>query len=213
MDGGAWRATVHGVAKSWTRLSDFHLLAHLRSWGLGFQHTFSGDAADSLTDVFVWIPCQTYAETSSILVQVICLGKDPRKAVEGERAVKSDLMSWLSLWATESQSFWNSPRDLGNILWNIFPGVGEWGVYSSNEGHSDSRNPWHAPVSEGAKEAPTGYSQQEDVGGLSCLGTGSRSSHACMLSCFSHVCIVRTKVHIVKAVVFPVVSTAVRAVL
>ena len=23
MDGGAWRATVHRVAKSWTRLSDF----------------------------------------------------------------------------------------------------------------------------------------------------------------------------------------------
>ena len=23
MDGGAWRTTVHGVAKSWTRLSDF----------------------------------------------------------------------------------------------------------------------------------------------------------------------------------------------
>ena len=23
MDGGAWRATVHGVVKSWTRLSDF----------------------------------------------------------------------------------------------------------------------------------------------------------------------------------------------
>ena len=23
MDGGAWRAIVHGVAKSWTRLSDF----------------------------------------------------------------------------------------------------------------------------------------------------------------------------------------------
>ena len=25
MDGGAWLATVHGVAKSWTRLSDFTL--------------------------------------------------------------------------------------------------------------------------------------------------------------------------------------------
>ena len=25
MDRGSWRATVHGVAKSWTRLSDFHL--------------------------------------------------------------------------------------------------------------------------------------------------------------------------------------------
>ena len=24
MDKGAWRATVHGVTKSWTRLSDFH---------------------------------------------------------------------------------------------------------------------------------------------------------------------------------------------
>ena len=46
---------------------------------------------------------------------------------------------------------------------------------------------------------------QEDVGGLTCLGTGSRGSHACMLSCFSRVCIVWTKVHIVKAVVFPVV--------
>ena len=26
MDGGAWWATVHGVAKSWTRLSDFTFL-------------------------------------------------------------------------------------------------------------------------------------------------------------------------------------------
>ena len=29
MDRGAWRATVHGVAKSWTRQSDFHLQAVL----------------------------------------------------------------------------------------------------------------------------------------------------------------------------------------
>ena len=27
MDGGTWQATVHGVAKSWTQLSDFHLLS------------------------------------------------------------------------------------------------------------------------------------------------------------------------------------------
>ena len=34
MDGGAWQATVHGVAKSWTRLRDFtymKLVLHLRS--------------------------------------------------------------------------------------------------------------------------------------------------------------------------------------
>ena len=28
MDGGAWRATVHGVAKSGTRLSDYTLTFH-----------------------------------------------------------------------------------------------------------------------------------------------------------------------------------------
>ena len=28
MDGGAWKAAVHGVVKSWTRLSDFTLTFH-----------------------------------------------------------------------------------------------------------------------------------------------------------------------------------------
>ena len=28
MDGGAWWAVVHGVAKSWTRLSDFTFIFH-----------------------------------------------------------------------------------------------------------------------------------------------------------------------------------------
>ena len=28
MDGGAWRATVHGVTKSRTQLSDFHFLSN-----------------------------------------------------------------------------------------------------------------------------------------------------------------------------------------
>ena len=30
MDGGAWQATVHAVAKSWTRLSDFTFTFHVR---------------------------------------------------------------------------------------------------------------------------------------------------------------------------------------
>ena len=29
MDGGAWYAAVHGVAKSWTRLSDFPFTFHV----------------------------------------------------------------------------------------------------------------------------------------------------------------------------------------
>ena len=28
MDGGAWKAAVHGVAKSWTRMSDFTFTFH-----------------------------------------------------------------------------------------------------------------------------------------------------------------------------------------
>ena len=31
MDGGAWWAAVHGVVKSWTRLSDFTFTVHLHA--------------------------------------------------------------------------------------------------------------------------------------------------------------------------------------
>ena len=31
MDGGAWLAAVHGVAKSWTRLSDFTFTLHFHA--------------------------------------------------------------------------------------------------------------------------------------------------------------------------------------
>ena len=34
MDRGAWQATVHGVAKSWTQLSDFHSLTGTMGRGL-----------------------------------------------------------------------------------------------------------------------------------------------------------------------------------
>ena len=37
MDRGAWQATVHGIAKSQTLLSDqhFHLLSNIRNWNKG----------------------------------------------------------------------------------------------------------------------------------------------------------------------------------
>ena len=31
MDGGAWKAAVHGVAKSWTRLSNFTFTFHFHA--------------------------------------------------------------------------------------------------------------------------------------------------------------------------------------
>ena len=33
MDGGTWKAAVHGVAKSWTRLSDFTFTFHFHALG------------------------------------------------------------------------------------------------------------------------------------------------------------------------------------
>ena len=33
MDGGAWWAAVHGVARSWTRLSDFAFTFHFHALG------------------------------------------------------------------------------------------------------------------------------------------------------------------------------------
>ena len=35
MDSGAWQATVHGVAKSWTRLSDFIFFLSIVPFGEG----------------------------------------------------------------------------------------------------------------------------------------------------------------------------------
>ena len=32
MDGGAWRAAVHGVTEGWTRLSDFTFMHWRRKW-------------------------------------------------------------------------------------------------------------------------------------------------------------------------------------
>ena len=48
MDRGTWRATVHGVAKSWTRLND---------WGLTPTYTlvFSPSEADLISEVLSWL--------------------------------------------------------------------------------------------------------------------------------------------------------------
>ena len=39
MDGGAWWAPVHGVAKSWTRLSDFTFTFHFHALEKGMATT------------------------------------------------------------------------------------------------------------------------------------------------------------------------------
>ena len=43
MDGGAWWATVHGVAKSWTQLSDFTSSSLLHTTGRVQAHGLHGE--------------------------------------------------------------------------------------------------------------------------------------------------------------------------
>ena len=39
MDGGAWKAEVHGVAEGWTRLSDFTFTFYFMHWRRKWQPT------------------------------------------------------------------------------------------------------------------------------------------------------------------------------
>ena len=66
MEGGAWWAAVHGVAKSWTRLSDFtslHFIVLLiccwvqLSYILLFFFFFT---SVDISDIFLWFPCDTF---------------------------------------------------------------------------------------------------------------------------------------------------------
>ena len=41
MDRGAWRATVHGIRESQTRLSDVHFQAFYRNIALNITHTYN----------------------------------------------------------------------------------------------------------------------------------------------------------------------------
>ena len=43
VDGGAWWAAVHGVAKSWTQLSDFIFTFHFHSSRLNFYQNVRND--------------------------------------------------------------------------------------------------------------------------------------------------------------------------
>ena len=43
MDREVWRAAVHGVVKSWTQLSDFHLLTYLLGEEISLSRTSLGE--------------------------------------------------------------------------------------------------------------------------------------------------------------------------
>ena len=54
MDGGAWWAAVHEVAKSWTRLSDFTLTFHFSCIGEGNGNPLQCSCLENPRDGGAW---------------------------------------------------------------------------------------------------------------------------------------------------------------
>ena len=64
MDEGAWQATVHGVAKSWKRLSDFTFL--------GFPHSSVGKETEQRNFKRDSIPGRELRSSQPVVVTTFC---------------------------------------------------------------------------------------------------------------------------------------------
>ena len=69
MDGGAWQAAVHGVAKSRTRLSDFNFIFHFMYWRRKWQPTpvfLPGESQGRQS----LVGCSPWGRTQSVTTEV-----------------------------------------------------------------------------------------------------------------------------------------------
>ena len=89
MDGGVWWAAVHGVAKSWTRLSDFTFPFHF--------HALEKEMATH-SSVHAWRIPGTGEPGGLMLVQ--SLGWE--HALEKEMATHSSILAWEIPWTEET---------------------------------------------------------------------------------------------------------------
>ena len=64
MDGGAWYAAVHGVAKSWTRLSDFTFTFHFHALEKEME-THSSVLAWRISGTGSLVGCRLWGRTES----------------------------------------------------------------------------------------------------------------------------------------------------
>ena len=64
MDGGAWEAAVHGVAKSWTRLSDFTFTFHFYALEKGMA-TYSSFLDWRIPGTLSLMGCRLWGRTES----------------------------------------------------------------------------------------------------------------------------------------------------
>ena len=69
MDGGAWQAAVHGVARSWTRLSDFTVTFHFHALEEEMA-THSGVLAWRIPGTGDLVGCRLWGRTESDTTEV-----------------------------------------------------------------------------------------------------------------------------------------------
>ena len=70
MDGGAWRAAVHGVAEGWTQLSDFILTFHFHTLEKKMA-THSSVLAWRIPGMGSLVGCRLWGRTESDTTEVI----------------------------------------------------------------------------------------------------------------------------------------------
>ena len=69
MDGGAWWTAVHGVAKSWTRLSDFPFTFHFHALEKEMA-THSSVLAWRIPEMGGLVGCRLWGRTESDMTEV-----------------------------------------------------------------------------------------------------------------------------------------------
>ena len=86
MDGGAWWAVVHGVAKSRTRLSDFTFTFHLSCIGEGNGNPLQCSCLENPRDVGAWRAA--IYEVAQSRTQLKRLSSSSSSAVRGEGMIQ-----------------------------------------------------------------------------------------------------------------------------
>ena len=95
MDRGAGWATVHGVAKSWTRLSDFHFLTVLRASQEALVLTNPPASAGDRDRSYLWLG-KSLGGGHGKAFQYSCL-KNPMDRGAGWATVHGVTKSWTQL--------------------------------------------------------------------------------------------------------------------
>ena len=68
MDGGAWKAAVHGVARSWTQLSDFTFTFHFHALEKAMA-THSSVLAWRIPGTRILVGCRLWGRTESDMTE------------------------------------------------------------------------------------------------------------------------------------------------